>query len=246
MQNWQIALKTKQKLYKKMNMYKLIRIFILLLCTFIMAGCFSLSVKDYNPFDKDEDILPGKDQVEVKYSTSIGTDWATEITLGPEAEYINVGFKYKPKKKTQIGYANQLLNDLDDVISKKTYQQMLNDEDVQMTNLWADVYSFKLNNVPISFRWAYQNKPEEYAVNLLIQRIYWYISMQMVSESKSTTLNTQRSFYSTHDLECINNLKESIHIFPYLTASKLATTTNALEYTEILSRPAVQNKHQTH
>ena len=228
-----------------MNMYKLIRIFILLLCTFIMTGCFSLSIKDYNPFDKDKEVLPGKDQVEVKYSTSIGTDWETEITLGPEAEYVNIGFNYKPKNKTQIGYTNQLLKDLDDVINQKTYKQMLGDENVQMTNLWADVYSFKLDNVPISFRWAYQNKPEQYAVNMLIQRLSWYISMQMVSEAKSATLNTQRNFSSQQDLACINKLKKSIHMFPYLTASRLATTTNALEYTEILTQPAVLNKHQT-
>ena len=127
-----------------------------------MAGCFSLSVKDYNPFDKEEDILPDKDQVEVKYSTSIGTDWATEITLGPEVEYINVGFKYRPDNKSAIAYTDQFLNDLDDVINQKTYQQMLDDENVQMTNLWADVYSFKLNNVPISFRWASTTNALEY------------------------------------------------------------------------------------
>jgi len=207
-----------------------------------MAGCFSLSVKDYNPFDKEKEIIPGKDHVEVKYSTTIGTYWSTEVALGPESEYVNVGFKYTPYKDEKISYANQIINNGNDVINKKTYYQRLNDN-IQMTNLWIDLYSFNLNNIPISFRWAYKDEPETYAVNLLIERLSWYISMQMISESKSTTLNTQRSFFSQQDLECINKLKESIHIFPYLTASRLATTTNAFEYTEILTQPSVwENK----
>jgi hypothetical protein len=204
-----------------------------------MSGCFSLSVKDYNPFDEDEPIVPGKDQIEVKYSTSIGEDWATEIALGPEAEYVNVGFRYRPDNNSKIAYANQLLDDLDKVINNKEHEQLLDFKSLEITNLWADVYSFKLDNMPISFRWAYDNQPSEYAINLLIKRLYWYISMQMISESKSTTLNTQRSFYSHNDQDCIQNLKNSIYLFPYLTASKLGTTTNALEYTEILSRPAI-------
>jgi hypothetical protein len=139
----------------KMNINKLIRIFILFLSAFITAGCFSFAVKDYNPLEQT-DILPGKDQVEVKYATSLGSFWSTEVILGPDLEYVNVGFNYQPNKKNQFGYANQLFKDIDDIRNRKIYQYMLDDE-MQMTNLWVDLHSFNLNNISISFPWVYKD-----------------------------------------------------------------------------------------
>ncbi|MDA3799530.1 MAG: hypothetical protein PF692_10665 [Kiritimatiellae bacterium] len=212
---------------------------LIFICSFLLFGCVSLSVKDYNPFDKDEKIVPEKDQIEVKYKQNISSSWETEVTLGPEAEYINVGFIYRPYKNRKKTYLNHIVDELDEVVSKKNLNEKLYAEAFNTSNLWANVYSFDLTDIPISFRWQYENQPSIYALNILNKRLCWYLSMQMLNESKSTTLNTQRNFFTSPEKQSIQDLKDSILLFPYLTASHLETTTNALEYTELLISPAV-------
>lgn len=210
-----------------------------ILCSLIsLSGCFSVALKDYNPIYEDEIIMPETDQIELRYSAGIANDWSTELVVGPEAEYVNVGFKYRPNKSIEepLEYSDVLLDELNIIIDElyfKDYQK----DNVSTSNLWTDVYKLDLNKNPISFRWKHDCSPENYVAELISAKIYWYISMRMISKNQDLTLSSQRNFMNTPEKEAVIELKKAIWLLPYLSGAELSSSTNSADMFKIMSQP---------